>query len=168
MYGPQMRAGRAAGLATLLAATALASCGPDGTARALRATSNAVRYTADQAVPGSSIAEAARAIDQAVAQQQAVRTYLDELANSPDPYGRLFTRALCTGMEQVKDFPEDDTPTDEDWSAFLVEQLGILAPNNPIEIIQSKVDGFTTTAELSRINPQMARIYFRECVARPR
>ena len=110
----------------------------------------------------------ARAIDDAVAQQQAVRTYLDELANSPDPYGRLLTRALCTGMEQVKDFSEEDTPSDDEWSGFLVEQLKILAPNNPLEIIQSKVDGFTTAAQLSQINPRAAAIYFRECVARPR
>lgn len=168
---------RAVALGLILASAVLAGCGADpapvvdgGTrvARALRATTNAVRFTADQTVPGSALADVARAIDDAVAQQQAVRTYLDELANSPDPYGRLLTRALCTGMEQVKDFSEEDTPSDDEWSGFLVEQLKILAPNNPLEIIQSKVDGFTTAAQLSQINPRAAAIYFRECVARPR
>lgn len=138
-------------------------------ARVLRATTNAVRFTADQTVPGSSIAEVARAIDEAVTQQQQVRTYLDELANSPDPYGRLLTRALCTGMEQLKDFTEEDAPpTDEEWSGFLAEQLKILAPNNLIETIQAKVDGLTTAAQLSRISPRGAAIYFRQCVAKPR
>ena len=175
MYGRVVREGRVLGCSAafgmILAAAAFAGCSPGPEvkgARALRATTNAVRFTADQTVPGSTIAEMARAIDEAVAQQQAVRTYLDQLANSPEPYGRLLTRALCTGMEQVKDFPEEDTPTDADWSAFLLKQLTILAPNNPIDIIRSKVDGFTTAAQLSQVNPRAAAIYFRECVARPR
>jgi hypothetical protein len=71
-------------------------------------------------------------------------------------------------MEQLKDFQEDEAPTDEEWTGFLVEQVTILAPNSPIDVVQSKVEGFTTTAELSQITPRGAMIYFRECVARPR
>jgi hypothetical protein len=182
-YVLHMQAGRIGGRAAIplaiLAAVAFVGCGGGGGAgpvveggsgavRALRATTNTVRFTADQTIPGSALAEVARQIDESVALQQEIRTYLDALANSPDPYGRLLTRALCTGMEQVKDFPEGDTPTDEEWADFLVAQISILAPNNPIDVIQAKVNGFTTTAQLSQVNPRAAAIYFRECVARPR
>jgi hypothetical protein len=134
------------------------------TARALRATTNALRYTADQTVPGSTLADVAQAIDDAVRQQQDVRRYLDELANSSDPYGWLMTRALCTGMEQLAQWPEDEGgASEEEWYSFLVEQLIILAPNSPLATVRSKVDGFVTTAQLWQIAPRVAFVYYREC-----
>lgn len=137
--------------------------------RGLRATTNALRFAADETVPGSRIAVAATFFDEAVSNRQAIRNYLDKLANSPDPYGQLLTSALCTGMQQLADRPEDEGGVSDDvWTTFLTEEVGILAPNNPREVIAGKVNAFVTAAQLANISPQAAKVYYEECVKRPR
>ena len=147
-----------------------AACG-DGkqSQRFLRATSNFVRFTADQTVPGSSFAEAATLFDDTVRQQQAVRGYLDGLANSTDPFGKFFADAVCTGMQQLAQRPDaEGAASDEDWDAFLTDQVNILVPENLANVVSQKVDAFVTAAELGQISPSVARVYVQQCLLRPR
>jgi hypothetical protein len=120
-------------------------------------------------VPGSRIAGVAEFFDEAVSNRQAIRKYLDQLSNSPDPYGKLLTSALCTGMQQLSSRPEAEGGVPDDvWSTFLIEEVGILAPNNPYEVISGRVNAFVTAAQLANVSPQAAKVYYEECIRRPR
>lgn len=139
-----------------------------GAKKILIATSSTLKFSADQTVPGTSLAHAAALLDQAVQEGVKVRATLDAMANSPDPWGVYFTKALCTGMQQLADQPEDTGPVPQaSWSDFLVKQLALLL-NNPLGLIQQKVDGFLTTLDLAQVNPRLAQVWYQECVARPR
>jgi hypothetical protein len=172
---------RAACIAVILGGVlaAGAGCGGGGAAKPaeeaagrglkiLTATTNTLKFTADQTVPGTSVARAAGLLDQAVAEGLRVRATLDAMANSPDPWGLYFTRALCTGMEQLASAPEDSGPVpQETWRDFLVNQMDVML-DNPLAAIQEKVGAFSTTVDLAQINPRLAQVWFQECVARPR
>ena len=155
-------------IALALSGFAVSGCGnAQVESRAFRATAKVVQFVADRRAPGSSIGRAAGEIDVAIAQKQAIRASLDGLANSSDPWGRVLVPALCTGMQQLSEQPDDAPPASQDeWYTFMVGMLGDIAPGNPISVYQEKVDELLSTANLAQISPQAARLYLQECVAR--
>ena len=57
-------------------------------------------------------------------------------------------------------------PSSASWEQFLLDQVHILLPNNPLNRVNAAVQRFTTTAELALINPRLAGVYFQECSRR--
>jgi hypothetical protein len=54
-------------------------------------------------------------------------------------------------------------PSQEQWAAFLLRQVDDLLPNNPHNVIQTKVDQFAAALQLGDINPTLAVKYYKDC-----
>jgi hypothetical protein len=97
-----------------------------------------------------------------------IKATLDKIASSDDPYGSALATATCIGLGQVASHENDPNAgpaTQQTWESFLVSQVSVLLPMNPLAVIQTKVDQLNTTASLATINPRLAATYYQECTA---
>jgi hypothetical protein len=164
---------------------ALAGCGP-GTREGIRRIDDIPRprsYAtesfdiASQSIPR----QRTKSLDQiaddlARAAQQ--RTYLraretlEELYGG-DVYDKALAQALCSGMEQLSEQPDNVRYTQESWEGFLKSAgLGYaknIAKEYGYQFIDSsamlnKVDGLLSGWDIAQVSPQTAQIYVRACV----
>jgi hypothetical protein len=141
------------------------SCGDNRAV--LRAGAQAVRFYADTRAPGTALAEGARALDEALANEASIRAALNEINNSTDPLGASLTWAICTGLQQVGASADDaQPPTEQSWESFLVAEVTTLSPRYA-GVAKQRVDAFLTTVNLAGIDPRLARAYYEECVRKP-
>ena len=145
-------------VAVLATSTAGVECNSSTT---LKATSNAVRYYAHTRPPSSTLYDVGLLVSDSIEGSVTVRETLDRIAVSDEPYGAALATAICTGMENLR--TDNQTASDEDWNSFLVAEVETLLPGTAL--IETKVDQFTTAANLAQVNPQLARAYYQECIA---
>jgi hypothetical protein len=138
------------------------------TIQILKVTNNTFDYVVVGNLTDGSLKQLGSEFTAAVDQQLSIKPVLDRVAASDDPYGEAIASATCTGLQQVAS--SDETagaqPTDASWERFLINQVHVLLPANPVNRANAAVKRFTTTADLASINPRLAAFYFRECSRR--
>jgi hypothetical protein len=92
---------------------------------------------------------------------------IGDLSAEDDPLGVATSRAVCAGMQQLQDQP--GAVSDANWRDFLVREVeGVLRAESlhvPQPRILGQINGVMTTIDLAQTSPQLARQYFRVCVA---
>jgi hypothetical protein len=150
-------------LGVAVAVLATSTAGVECNSSTLKATSNAIRYYAHTRPPSSTLYDVGLLVSDSIEGSVTVRETLERIAASDEPYGNALATAICTGMEQLT--TDNQTTSDEDWNSFLVTEVETLLPNSLPALIDTKVDQFTTAANLAQVNPQLARTYYQQCIA---
>jgi hypothetical protein len=133
----------------------------------LNATRSTVRFTSDQAIPGTTVAAGIAELDRAISQGVALRSSLSRIYNSGDPFGESLVIAFCTGAGQIaSESQEAAPPTEADWRLYLIDQIKIFYPASDFSFVVSKVNAFMTAVDLSAINPGLAVRYYQACSSR--
>ena len=150
---------------------ALLSAGDDSArlGKALQVTNNTVRYVVVTQLPEGALRDLGEELSTAVANGQSIKSTLDQLAVSEDPYGYAITTAFCTGLDLLANGFDPETeapPTHESWTDFLKAQVKVILPNNPVALVENAVDRFSTAADLSQFQPQVAVRYLQYCFRR--
>lgn len=80
--------------------------------------------------------------------------------------GAALSRAICAGMGNVQDFPENASAGD--WQAFLISEVDAIVRAEGLHIPQpqivSKVNGVFTYFDLTQVSPQLAARYYQACL----
>jgi hypothetical protein len=134
--------------------------------RLTKVVNNTTRFAITTHAPPGALHDLGLSITEAIDQGTSIKATLDRIAVSDDPYGKALASAMCTGLGQLAQYENDPNAqpaTQETWRGFLIAQVKVLLPNNPLVLIQTKVGQLTSTASLAQINPRLAATYFREC-----
>jgi hypothetical protein len=134
--------------------------------RLFKVFNNTVRFAIETHVQPGALHDLGLTFSHEVDSGQSINRTLDSIAASDDPYGLALTKAMCIGLGQVASHQNDPNPqpaTQQTWQDFLVSQVKVLLPNNPLFVIQTKVDQLNTTASLATVNPRLAAAYYQEC-----
>jgi hypothetical protein len=131
--------------------------------RGIEATNNTLKYAIPSGVTAGSLHLLGSDFNDAVAKGLPISKILNKVAASDDPYGQAIASSVCFGLGQVASMDDDEKPTQEGWEAFLIKQVNLLLPTNPVAKVQAAVKRFTTTADLAQINPRLATTYYQEC-----
>jgi hypothetical protein len=156
-------------IATVFSGCTWFSGGDVRLAKALTVTNNTVRYVVASQLPEGPLRELGEQLTTAVANGQSIKSTLDQIAVSDDPYGRAITTALCTGLDSLANRFDPNTqaePTEQSWDAFMVAQVKVILPRNPVSLVENAVNRFTTAADLAQFQPQVAAKYLQYCLRR--
>jgi hypothetical protein len=166
--GRYMRAGIA--LVSICGAIAIGCGGGGGAQNAGHAASELSRglSAADDIARVTDDAARARALGRRrvpTSTTQVLDSALRQLQESKE-IDQLLVAGFCDGMRNVA--ATGQLPNGQDWFNFLKgyvqgRVLSAATGGVPLNIIDTKVQQFTTTAQLAQINPAYARLYLQRC-----
>ena len=118
--------------------------------RVLKVTTNTIRFAA-QAHPESTWASVAKEFADSLDHQRSIRSALDRMAATDDPFGEAMASAICTGLGQVanSDTSTSQPPTPQSWQSFLINQMHVLLPSNPVNVVTNYVNRLGASARLA-------------------
>lgn len=159
---------------TLITAAGLAGCTPKppppGTID-LAPISRGLHWIADAHPPGGTLSETARGLAEALDSGTSIKSKLDRVAASDDPFGEALVIATCDGLTQIADQSRESDgnvigPDARAWEDYLNEAVAVLLPKKSAGVISSRVSQFNNAAQLASIDPGMARVYVQQCALR--
>jgi hypothetical protein len=146
---------------------AVSGCSGEEDTLAVKLVKNVVLYVVDIHPPPAPLSDLATAVGDSVDKSLSIKAGLDAVAASGDPVWQAISTAVCAGLGEVaqdtNQSPTSQQPSQQSWETFLVQQLDMLVPNNPVADIQADVDQFTVAAKLADINPHLAVTYYKDC-----
>jgi hypothetical protein len=165
-----MRKILAPAVATIAILAMGAECSPESTKVLLPRIGPTFHLLDFAAGTGSSISIAAHDLAGVADDATAIKGKLDTIASSDRPFGQALTTATCEGFNQIASKAETQNgklllPDEEEWRKFLQHALTVAFPVEASSAINRRVNAFVTTAQLTRVNPQLARSYVRVCFA---
>jgi hypothetical protein len=134
----------------------------------LPAITRSVHWIGDVAPEGGTLKQVAKGFATALETGSDIRTHLQKIAASDDPYGKAFAAATCKGLTQIASEAQQDPniqlPPPQAWYDYLLSEVAAqIAANTPLSTVQAKVSQFNTAAQLATINPRLTYAYARAC-----
>jgi hypothetical protein len=137
---------------------------PEVIATVLKAISAGLHFGVETHVSPGALHDLGLALSESINNGAEIKTTLDRIAASDDPYGEAISQAICIGLGQVAQQPPDTTASPETWDQFLEQEVEILLPDNPVSVIRAKLNQLNTTTSLAEVNPRLAADYYNMCV----